>query len=92
VTLPIGPRNLEAIGDVPGTVLFDNGSEFVVHYSTPLTDKAFVLRSKSNGRCPLGPRASGECGKRDTLAETIIYRPDVTSPRENEELISQFSI
>lgn len=38
VALLIGPRNLQAIGDVPDTVLFDNGREFVVHCSNPLTE------------------------------------------------------
>ena len=42
--LAIGPRNLQAIGDVPGPVLFDNGREFVVHYSNPLT-KLFGVRT-----------------------------------------------
>ena len=35
VALTIGPRNLKAVGDIPGTVLFDNGREFVVHCSNP---------------------------------------------------------
>ena len=36
--MTIGSRNLKAIGDVPSTVLFDNGREFVAHCSNPLIE------------------------------------------------------
>ena len=76
VALAIGPRNLQAIGDVPGPVLFDNGREFVVHCSNPLT-KLFGVRTPQQvyRKIFLWSTCLRGCGEYDTPAAVAALPP-----------------